>query len=145
VHVGLPPGAGGLNLAMAPRTIRRLDRVGRVAAGILRRDFGTPRRSGEPDAWERHRWTRARSTLAALRVYLSAFVDRLAAGDPDYRRLLRIATPVQHPFDGEVARRQAEELADGAAALMQRVDAAADALDRNAPLPQPELHLTPPQ
>ena len=72
-------------------------------------------------------------------------MDRLAAGDPDYRRLLRIATPVQHPFDGEVARRQAEELADGAAALMQRVDAAADALDRNAPLPQPELHLTPPQ
>jgi hypothetical protein len=131
---------------MSPRTIRRLGRVGLVAAARLKRDFATPRRSGEANAWERHRWTRARSTLSALHAYLAAFAGRLAVGSPDYGRLLRTATPAQFPFQGEAARQQALDLAEGSAELLRAVNATTppDAMDANTPQPAPVLHMSPP-
>lgn len=146
VHVGLPPDAGGLHLAMKPEVIRTLAGLGVDAARLLQRDFATPRTAGQANAWERHRWTRARTSLSALRQHLQAFVGRLGAGAPRYDELLRTATPAQHPFDGELAREQALALAEGARELMHTLDATppADAMDRNAPEPQPALHLSPP-
>ncbi len=65
-----PPEAGGLHLGMKPPVIKMLAKP---------RQFKPPRNcastsrsraaTGEPNAWERHRWTRARTTLSALRVY----------------------------------------------------------------------------
>ena len=85
VHIGVPPEAGGLHLGMKPPVIKMLANLGIQAAEKLRVDFSMPRASGEPNAWERHRWTRARTTLSALRVYLAAFVDRLGTGDTRLR------------------------------------------------------------
>jgi hypothetical protein len=155
VHVGLSPESGGLNLAMTPRTIRRLGRVGAVAARRLERDFSTPRRVGEPNAWERHRWTRARSTLTALHRYLKAFESVLLPGpdmrelqgdDPDTRRLLQVEQPARDPWSGRVARQQGAGLADGAAALLRAVDSArpSTAMDELAPEPRPDLRISPP-
>jgi hypothetical protein len=145
VHIGVPHDAGGLHLAMKPETIRLLSDLGNEAAGRLRKDFSTPRANGEANAWERHRWTRARTTLSALRAYLAAFVGRLAAGEPDYPRLLRVATPISHPFQDDKARQQALDLVEGASALMHTIESTVppDALDRNAPRPQPGLHMSP--
>lgn len=146
VHVGLPPEAGGLNLAMTPDTIRLLGRVGGEAAERLERDFSVPRHAGEANAWERHRWTRMRTTLSALRAYTALFADRLATGDPDYLRLPHTGAPVRDPFQSEAARQQALDLMRGTHELMRTLEATAprDALDRNAPQPQPTLHLSPP-
>jgi hypothetical protein len=146
VHIGVPPDAGGLNLAMAPDTIRKLATLGELAAQTLHADFSTPRSSGEANAWERHRWTRARTTLSALREYLAAFVDRLATGEPDYAHLLRTATPARHPFVDEAARQQALNLVEGAQALMDTLHSTgpADAQDGDTPKPQPKLHMSPP-
>ncbi len=146
VHIGVPVDAGGLNLAMTPRTIGRLGTLGKLAARKLRADFSAPRRSGEANAWERHRWTRARTSLSALRAHLAAFVERLSSGEPDYDRLLRTATPGRHPFEDEAARQQALNLTNGARALIDTVQSTlpADALDGNSPQPQPKLHMSPP-
>ncbi|MDO9071722.1 MAG: patatin-like phospholipase family protein [Rubrivivax sp.] len=146
VHVGLPSDAGGLHLAMTPSTIRMLADQGVEAARLLVRDFATPRTAGQSNAWERHRWTRARISLTALRDHLQAFASRLDAGAPSYEHLLRTAAPTHHPFDGEAARHQAVALAAGVRELMHTLDTIepADAMDRNAPEPQPQLHLSPP-
>lgn len=146
VHIGLPPEAGGLNLAMKRATILSLAKVGRIAAWKLHEDFATLQRSGEANAWERHRWTRARTTLSALRAYLAAFADRVPTGEPDYKTLLRGATPARHPFRDESARQQALDLVEGAQALVRTLESTvpADALDQNTPRPRPALHLSPP-
>lgn len=146
VHVGVPEGAGGLNLAMSPRTIHRLARLGQAAAARLHRDFSTPRRAGEPNAWQRHRWTRLRTTLSALRAYLAAFDDRVDTGDPDYRRLLCTTTPLHDPLDSDAARAQALALVDGSRALARELARCtpADALARHTPQPAPALRLNPP-
>jgi hypothetical protein len=146
VHIGVSPEAGGLHLAMTPKTIQILGKLGIEAAEKLRDDFSRPRTAGEANAWERHRWTRARTTLSALRAYLAAFVGRLAAGQPDYTRLLRTATPIDHPFQEDRARQQVLELVEGTRALMHTIEATvpADALDQNTPRPLPGLHMSPP-
>jgi hypothetical protein len=149
VHIGVRPEAGGLNLAMPAKTIQILAMLGSDAAELLHRDFSTPRRSGEANAWERHRWTRTRTTLSALHAYLAAFADRLsieAPMYPPYTRLLRTATPPEHPFQGDMARQQALELAEGVHRLLGVVDSTMpiDAMDRNRPHPSPSLHLSPP-
>lgn len=146
VHVGLPPDAGGLHLAMKPATIWMLAQLGVCAARRLERDFSTPRTAGQANAWERHRWTRARTSLSALRQHLNDFVSRLDAGSPRYDDLLRTATPAAHPFDGDGARAQAMELVDRSRELMRTLDQIkpADAVDRDTPEPKPELHMSPP-
>jgi len=146
VHVGLASDAGGLHLAMKPATIQMLAELGVRAARLLERDFATPRAAGQANAWERHRWTRARISLTALRQHLHAFVSRLGAGSPRYDDLLRTATPADHPFDGDVARQQAVELVERTRELMKTLDATQpeDAMDHDTPAPQPQLHLSPP-
>jgi hypothetical protein len=146
LHIGLDPSSGGLHLAMSPRTIRRLARLGVVGAERLHRDFSLPRHTGEANAWERHRWIRMRTTLSALRAHLDALVDRLGTGDPDYFRLLRTSTPIRESFHDEIARQQALDLMEGTQALIQAIESSAppDALDRNMPRPLPKLHQSPP-
>ena len=82
VVVGLKPREGGLNLAMSPRTIRRVAALGSRAALRLQRAFDGPRTDGQPNAWDRHRWIRLRSTLAAAQRYLEELQK------PHYRDLL---------------------------------------------------------
>jgi ABC-type transporter Mla subunit MlaD len=147
VHIGLAPEVGGLHLAMKPATIFRLARLGVVAADQLQRDFATaPQTAGRANAWERHRWTRARTSLSALHAHLAAFASRLHAGEPTYDRLLHTADPPAHPFASEAARSQALALMEGTAELMQTVDATSPntAMDEHSPEPRPELHLSPP-
>ena len=146
VHIGVPPEAGGLHLAMTPATIALLAELGVEAATKLHDDFSTPRSVGEATAWERHRWTRARTSLSALHEYLAAFAGRLVAGQPDYARLLRTATPQHNAFQDDKARQQALALIDGSRELVHKLEATApvDAMDRNTPQPRPELHLSPP-
>lgn len=146
VHVGLPPSAGGLNLRMPPPAIRRLDRVGKAAAMHLHRAFSTPRRPGEPNAWERHRWTRLRTTLSALRAYLESFDARVEAGDPDYLRLPGTSMPMREAFEDDAGPRQARQAIEGTRDLVRMLEASVppDALDRNAPAPLPQLRASPP-
>lgn len=146
VHIAVPPAAGGLHLAMKTDTILLLATLGKIAARRLRRDFSLPRTVGSPTAWERHRWTRALSTLSALRKYLTDVADRVGAGDPDYDRLLRQSTPDRYAFADEAARQQALGLVHDIQALVCRLEAANpdDAMDGNRPTPQPKLHMSPP-
>lgn len=120
--------------------------LGIEAAQKLRDDFAVRRTAAEPNAWERHRWTRARTTLSALRAYLAAFAERVVVGDPDYARLLRVTTPLHDPFHDDNARKQALDLVQGTCALMKTIDATVppDALDRNTARPRPGLHMSPP-
>jgi predicted acylesterase/phospholipase RssA len=146
VHIAVPPKAGGLHLAMKTDTILLLATLGKIAARRLHRDFSVPRTVGGTTAWERHRWTRARSTLSALRKYLTELADRVGAGDPDYDRLLRQSTPDRYAFADEAARQQALCLVHDIQTLVRRLEATNpdDAMDGNRPTPQPRLHMSPP-
>lgn len=146
VHIGVPEDAGALNLAMSPDTIGMLSTLGKLGARLLHRDFATPRRTGEANAWERHRWTRTRTMLSALRGYLSVLAGRVPTGQPDYPGLLRTAVPSRYPLQDDRARQQALHLLDEACALSESLEAMPPpgALDQATPQPAPQLRMSPP-
>ena len=151
VHIGLRRGEGGLNLAMPGDVVRRLGRLGRAAAYRLQAEFALPQ-PGRANAWERHRWTRLRATLAATRRWLAQIDDRLRAESGDqplaYRRLLQACPLPEQRYGDARGVEQAAALLDtvqAAAASFARSDEdAASPLDDNIARPSPALGLRPP-
>jgi len=146
VIVGLKPREGGLNLAMSPRTIRRVAALGSRAALRLQHAFDGPRTAGQPNAWDRHRWIRLRSTLAAAQSYLKDLQKPQPSNEPSYRELLEQVPPIEpHHLPDRAAVAQAQALLDGLSALEQGDRAWPDRdLGDNAPKPAPRLRMSSP-
>jgi predicted acylesterase/phospholipase RssA len=143
VVVGLKPGEGGLNLAMTPRTILGLAALGARAALRLQRAFDGPRTHG-PNAWDRHRWLRLRSTLAAAQHYVSE-VKIKVAGEIDYRDLLDVRPPMEPRLADDAATAQAKALLGGLSEVAKGdPDVPARDLGENVSQPAPRLRMSPP-
>lgn len=72
VEIWLNKNEGGMNLNMPEETIRSLIERGNQAGIQLRARF-LNRQTAEKLSWDCHRWTRLRSALAGLAVYLNRF------------------------------------------------------------------------
>ena len=143
VVVGLKPDEGGLNLAMPRRTILSVAALGGRAAQRLHEAFGASRAVG-PNAWDRHRWLRLRSTLAAAQDYV-ADVRVKASDTVDYHDLLGMHPSLEPRLVDPAANAQARALLAG----LERV-AGGDPqepprdLGQNVSQPAPRLHMSPP-
>ncbi len=95
---------GGLNLDMPPDVLEKLRLRGAAAGKLIADRFVEPSLLPPvcgPLDWENHRWLRFRSTMGALRTYLSAFsatIQAPQAPDVTYYDLIRATagTPVEH-------------------------------------------------
>lgn len=148
--VGLKAAEGGLNLAMPPATILALSRLGGVAAHELAHAFNGPRTRGRVSGWDRHRWVRMRSTLAAAQRYVGEIARGMseadaersaarAAGEPSYPELLAQRPPLSPPFVDADAVAQAQALLVACEGLAGTLD-----LSGNAPEPAPRLRMSSP-
>lgn len=145
VIVGLKPREGGLNLAMTPRKIASLAKLGTKAALRLQRAFVGPRANGQHNAWDRHRWIRLRSTLAAAQSYLEELQKPQPSHDPGYHELLEQVPPIAPHLPDRAAVAQAQALLDGLSALARGDPAWPDRdLGANAPQPAPRLRMSSP-
>ena len=86
VEIWLKSDEGGLNLAMPEETIRRLIDRGNKA-GIRLRDRFADARADDPLSWDSHRWTRLRSGLSGLAVFLHQFIQNVEHPGPGDRTL----------------------------------------------------------
>lgn len=156
VNVSLKPEDGGLNLAMKPETIRWLPRLGQVAALTLLREFTTTRAEQRSNSWDRHRWIRLRSTLAAAQRYLNQLhraqqrtaEPRLDDGSRPAlsdREMLDLEPSTEPALADSAAVARAKALLEGLFELTES-DAALKRADlsNNAPQPTPRLRMSPP-
>lgn len=147
VTVFLDADEGGLNLDMPPDVLRRLQQRGSAAGTLIAQRFKDPSvlSPQRPDAigWENHRWLRFRSTMGALKDYLS-HLSRSAGGPeaPDVRydalTTATNGTPVwSYPID-PAARADIAALTARAATLGDDLTAQ-PTLDDDLPKPSPRL------
>jgi predicted acylesterase/phospholipase RssA len=146
VTVFLDSDEGGLNLDMPPAILARLRARGAAAGALIAGRFEAPSVLGLETSemnWENHRWLRFRSTMGALRDYLTHFKRAMAEPElPDvpYDALI-CAT------DGLPTRRYPLETADRAAVLLvthelTKVGTTIESLpgiDKDLPQPSPQL------
>lgn len=145
VVVGLKPGEGGLNLAVTPPTIAVLANLGRHAARRLQHAFDAPRTNGGPNAWDRHRWLRLRSTLAAAQHYVAEIRGIGVAGGKDYRDLLDLRPSIEPRLADGAATVQAKALLDGLSEVAKGdPHAPGRDLGDNVSQPAPRLRMSPP-
>ena len=139
--VGLKAAEGGLNLGMAPETIRALSKLGGVAAHRLERAFNRPRTGGRINGWDRHRWIRMRSTLAAAQRYVGEIASGMSdlAGEFGYPELLAQRPPLPPPFVDADAVAEAQALLAACQGLAGKID-----ISGNAPEPAPRLRMSSP-
>ena len=139
--VGLRAAEGGLNLAMPPATILSLSRLGGVAGHRLSRAFNGPRTGGRASGWDRHRWVRMRSTLAAAQRYVGEIARGMSevAGEPTYPELLAQRPPLPPPFVDADAVAGAQALLAACEGLAGKID-----ISGNAPEPAPRLRMSSP-
>ena len=143
VVVSLKPDEGGLNLAMTPETIGRVAALGSRAARRLHEAFDGPRTDGRSNAWDRHRWLRLRSTLAAAQRYVADVGKARAASEVDYRGLLDTRPSIDPRLVDPIATERAKELLDGLADLANGEVPRRD-LEENASRPAPRLRMSSP-
>jgi predicted acylesterase/phospholipase RssA len=150
VTVLLADDEGGLNLDMPVDVLQRLKRRGTAAGALIAGRFKNPS-LGEPGPrkmdWENHRWLRLRTSLGALRSYMS----RLYRGStspltPDiaYRDLLDAvdaSSDEHYPFPQD-GRARAAKLLDDLTALGAELDGS-EFIDADLPKPSPDLVLRP--
>lgn len=147
VTVYLDSDEGGLNLDMPEPVLKRLQLRGAAAGTLIASRFLAPSvLSPEPPkalGWENHRWLRYRSTMGALKSYLSRFaVGTQSPQPPDvpYDALITatVGTPVDTYAIDPTARPAIGELT--ARTATAGVDLGAQAtLDDRLPKPSPRL------
>lgn len=152
VRIELPPGIGGLNIAMTPRQIQALSDLGEEAGRRLLARFAPPGRpDGTSAGWAEHRWTRLQLLRDGLAELLAG--ANAAAAANRYAGALRaeIDDATRHPPmddapDELLSASQAAALQGALDALLQAEAALtgpAEPLPR--PLrPRPVLRLRPP-
>ncbi|HEY0614065.1 MAG TPA: hypothetical protein VGC96_05465, partial [Candidatus Elarobacter sp.] len=147
VTVYLDADEGGLNLAMPPSVLERLEKRGAAAGALIASRFEAPSVLDPvaPPAlgWENHRWLRFRSTMESLRSYLSRLsLGTRAAEPPDVPYAALVAatagTPVRsYPIAAE-SRAAVGQLTGRAATLGDDLEAEAT-LGDDFPKPPPTL------
>ncbi|MDN4590398.1 hypothetical protein DBA29_18105 [Xenophilus aerolatus] len=152
VRIELPPGIGGLNIAMTPPQIQALSDLGEEAGRRLLARFASPGRpDGTSAGWAEHRWTRLqllRDSLAELLagVHAAAAANRYAGA---LRTLIADAT-VRAPMDeapGELLSASQAAALQGALDALLQAEAALTGPADPLPLPpgpRPVLRLRPP-
>jgi hypothetical protein len=145
VTVLLSETEGGLNLDMPPPVLERLRLRGAAAGKLIAERFLQPSLLPPmcgPLDWENHRWLRFRSTMGALRTYLSAFTNTIRtpqAPDVSYYDLIRATegTPVEHyplpPVDLPAIEEITKQLESGGATMCYIASLAND-LPKPSPL-----------
>lgn len=152
VHVGLPPGIGGLNILMSGEQIRFLAELGGEAARRLLKRFARPSGpGGMADGWNEHRWVR----FNLLRTCLSETLAGLTWSAAQVRHAQPMREQIRHAIDevplkkddgSQLLAAQAAALEGVLAALMQaeRALTAPTAEPPYKPFPRPRLRVRPP-
>ncbi|MBV9440768.1 MAG: patatin-like phospholipase family protein [Candidatus Eremiobacteraeota bacterium] len=150
VTVFLDASEGGLNLDMPAPVLERLRLRGAAAGTLLASRFAAPSVL-DPNAvgmnWENHRWLRFRSTMGAVKNYLSrldAAWSQPEAPDVSYDALCTAGagTPAQrYPLD-PATRPKVAAIAAGLAQAGATLDAVSE-IDRDLPQPPPHLSVHP--
>ena len=148
VTVYLDADEGGLNLDMPPTVLKRLEKRGAAAGSLIANRFAAPSVLDpvKPDApgWENHRWLRFRSTMGALKAYLTRFsLGANAPEPPDVRYDALVTADKGIPVSSYAlippeSRANVSELTGRAATLGDDL-AAQPALDGGLPKPSPNL------
>jgi predicted acylesterase/phospholipase RssA len=147
VTVYLDADEGGLNLDMPPLVLKRLQNRGAAAGTLIASRFTAPSvlDPAKPEApdWENHRWLRFRSTMGALKTYLTRFSHGANAPEPPdvrYDALVNAdaGTPVRSYAIPPASRPVISALTGRAATLGDDL-AAQPALDDSLPKPSPNL------
>lgn len=139
---------GGLNLDMPPAAIAKMAESGARAAERIAADYRAP--AGTPpsaDDWEYHRWVRLRLLLPTLRAFLGSLSTalRTQGPSPTVEELLTAEPPPMgrsHELN-RASRAASEALLADLAGASETLEKAAPDLERTAPRPQGELHVTP--
>jgi Patatin-like phospholipase len=146
VNIGLSDDEGGLNLAMPPHLIKRLGELGGEAAHLLAERFLASRAQGAFNRWDEHRWTRLRTTLAALADYAgevnTACLKSEQGGSGGYAALIANPRPPGDGFDHAASVAQAQRLLAELRALADHPSEAR--VHVNAPRPRSKLRLSQP-
>ncbi|MGZ3507613.1 MAG: patatin-like phospholipase family protein [Vulcanimicrobiaceae bacterium] len=149
VTVKLAEDEGGLNLDMPPKLLLRLKARGAAAGRRLVERFGNPDGSGPADApemgWSNHRWLRFRTTMGAMRTYLSEYADVAKSPeppDPTFAQLIPEHTGKgSYPVPAGAANDVEAALASSTQ-LGEQLEAAV-ALEEELPKPAPDLEVRP--
>ena len=143
--VGLKPEEGGLNLAMPPATIHLLADLGRQAGARLAKAFVGARLDGRSNAWDRHRWLRLRSTLAAVQRYVREVEKLDVPGGVHYRDLLDLRPSIDPRLADAHATAHARAILEGMAELARGdPEVPPGDLEKNAAQPAPRLRMSSP-
>ena len=152
VHVGTSAREGGMNLNMSPEVIAAMTTRGREAARRLQRRFAEPPEHVGDLSWDSHRWTRYRSTIAALTTLLHAVRAGYEAPpeiptDRTYPELLARKAD-EHPrayiFGSQAQRDLARDFTAAISAAAKIAEhAAPEDLAKGAPKPEPEVRIVP--
>ncbi|HEX3468110.1 MAG TPA: hypothetical protein VHT05_08550 [Candidatus Elarobacter sp.] len=145
VTVFLDSDEGGLNLDMPPDVLARLRARGVAAGTMIASHFEAPSVLG-PDLgmnWENHRWLRLRSTMGALKDYLSHLAHGLNNPEPPdvtYDQLIEATTglPTKHYPLPEADRTTVSHIADHLGATGTQMEAT-PSIDSALPKPSPRL------
>ncbi len=84
-HVDMADGEGGLNIAMPPEVVARLEAKGATAADALIGHFTRDMPNKNGTGWDNHRWLRYRTTMAQLEEYLAHFANGMEETGPFIR------------------------------------------------------------
>jgi predicted acylesterase/phospholipase RssA len=150
IFVGMNSGEGGLNLNMPKPIRKRLSERGELAGSMLRDRFHVATASGpQPTAaWETHRWTRYRLSMASIQEFLGSFHRgyNYSPAHPSYLKLIDRGLLANDPYRWEnavhhEAARKATTALNGLAAGLQ--DLTDPRFSVNAPKPPPELRPRP--
>jgi predicted acylesterase/phospholipase RssA len=152
VHVSTSAAEGGMNLNMPAPVITALTARGRAAARSLGARFANPPENPADLSWDSHRWTRYRSSIAAVSHLLNQVsavyrAEPSPATDRTYEDLANRPlddSPRAYPFKRAAQRALAEEFTDaviGAADLA--IAASPEDLAEGAPKPEPDIRIVP--
>jgi predicted acylesterase/phospholipase RssA len=152
VHVSTSAAEGGMNLNMPAPVIAALTARGRAAAERLIARFATPPKKPGDLSWDSHRWTRYRSSTAAIASLLNQVravyqAEPVPATDRSYKELVDRALddpPHAYPFKRTAQRTLAK---DFTGAVIDAADVAVNArpedLAEGAPKPEPDIRIVP--
>jgi hypothetical protein len=152
VHVSTSDLEGGMNLNMPTPVVNALTARGRAAARRLVARFARPPQHPGDLSWDSHRWTRYRSSMAAIAALLNQVKTVYQAkpepgSDPTYKELVERALgdpPRAYRFKRAAQRTLAEGFTGaiiGAADVT--VAARPEDLAEGAPKPEPEARIVP--
>lgn len=152
VHVSFTKDEGGMNLSMPTDVIVALTSRGQHAGAALVDRFANPPADPGDLSWDSHRWTRFRSTLAAVAELTSLFDEGYSAapeqpGDRTYAELSARADddhPRAYRWSARAQRQLGEDLvAELRSAAQVQSAASPTSVEQGAPRPRPEIRLAP--